>query len=269
MSSRPPKKLFWIWRILCYIMPFMETLIEMQNVYKSYGPKHVLKDFSLRIGKGESVVMLGASGTGKSISTRIMLGLEKPDRGRVLLYDEDIAHCSEEEVFRLTRKIGMLFQNSALFDSLNVWENVAFPLVHKEGMDAVSARKKAVEKLAAVGLSASVADLMPSELSGGMKKRVGLARAIAIDPEIIFFDEPTTGLDPVMGNVINDLIVKSVKSLGATAFTITHDIASATRIASRVVMLHDGRIVWEGAPKDLKEPKNKVVAEFVASAAIG
>lgn len=237
----------------------------MKGVYKSYGTKQVLKDFNLTLAKGESVVMLGPSGAGKSVSTRIMLGLERTDRGRVSVFGEDLAKSSEEDIFRLNRKMGMLFQNGALFDSLSVWENVAFSLIHNDDMKDAEARKLAIDKLSSVGLAPSVADLMPAQLSGGMIKRAALARAIASDPEVIFFDEPTTGLDPIMGDQISELIAGQVSSLGATAFTITHDIASAMIIASRIVMLHEGRIVWEGKPADLRAPGNKVVAEFVGA----
>ena len=164
--------------------------------------------------------------------------------------------------------MGMLFQNRALFDSMTVWENVAFGLINVEKMNPEVARKIAIEKLADVGLTAKVADMMPSELSGGMKKRVGLARAIATNPEIIFFDEPTTGLDPIMSDVINDLIVRCVKQLGATALTITHDIASAKKIADRIVMLYDGKIIWDGTPDDLSRPNNDYVEHFVKGVAI-
>ena len=241
----------------------LEPVIELHNVYKSFGSKYVLRDFDLTIYKGQSVVMLGQSGMGKSVSIRLMLGLLDSDSGSIKINGNEISNFSSEEFYENNRKIGMLFQNGALFDSMSVWENVAFGLLNVEKMDPVIAKKIAIEKLSDVGLPAKVADMMPSELSGGMKKRVGLARAIADEPEIIFFDEPTTGLDPIMSDVINDLIVRCVKQLGATALTITHDIASAKKIADRIVMLRDGQIIWDGLPSELDNPHNEYVEHFV------
>lgn len=238
-------------------------VIELKNVYKSFGSKYVLRDFDLTINKGESVVMLGQSGMGKSVSIRLMLGLLDSDSGSIKINGKEISNFSSEEFYENNKKIGMLFQNGALFDSMSVWENVAFSLLNVERIAPEIAKKIAIEKLADVGLPAKVADMMPSELSGGMKKRVGLARAIADDPEIIFFDEPTTGLDPIMSDVINDLIVRCVKHIGATALTITHDIASAKKIADRIVMLRDGKIVWSGTPADLSNPHDEYVEKFV------
>lgn len=241
----------------------MKPVIELKGVYKSFGSKYVLRDFDLTINKGESVVMLGQSGMGKSVSIRLMLGLLDSDSGSIKINGKEISNFSNEEFYENNKKIGMLFQNGALFDSMSVWENVAFSLLNVERIAPDVAKKIAIEKLADVGLPAKVADMMPSELSGGMRKRVGLARAIADDPEIIFFDEPTTGLDPIMSDVINDLIVRCVKHIGATALTITHDIASAKKIADRIVMLRDGKIVWSGTPKDLSNPNDEYVEKFV------
>ena len=204
-----------------------EAVIELKNVYKSFGSKYVLRDFDLTIYKGQSVVMLGQSGMGKSVSVRLMLGLMDVDSGSIKINGKEITNFTEENFYENNRGIGMLFQNGALFDSMSVWENVAFSLLNIDKMNPDVARKIAIEKLADVGLPAKVANMMPSELSGGMKKRVGLARAIADNPSIIFFDEPTTGLDPIMSDVINNLIVRCVKQLGATALTITHDICSS------------------------------------------
>jgi len=226
----------------------MAAIIEMKNVRKAFGKKEVLRDFNLSVGKGESVVILGASGAGKSVALKLILGLEKPSGGEVRVNGGPI---------------GMLFQNGALFDSLSVWENISFELIENQGWDDAAARSLAVRMLAEVGLPASVADMPPSELSGGMKKRVGLARAIAAEPEIILFDEPTTGLDPIMSEVINSLIAKLVKKLGATAITITHDLKSARKIADRIVMLESGNIVWHGKPSELGEAKNPYVRKFV------
>jgi len=241
----------------------VEKLVELRNITKSFGTKKVLDKFSLTIAKGESVVMLGRSGVGKSVATRIMLGLLQPDSGHVKFFGHDITEASQDMIFALNKKSGMLFQNAALFDSLSVWENVAFALTNNQRVPADKARKIAIQKLAMVGLPESVADLDPSELSGGMKKRVGLARAIASEPEMIFFDEPTTGLDPIMSNVINELIKNTVKKLGATSFTITHDIESAKKIATRVVVLDGGKIVWEGKPSELATTKHPFVRKFV------
>jgi len=226
----------------------MAAIIEMKNVRKAFGKKEVLKDFNLSVGKGESVVILGASGAGKSVALKLILGLEKPSGGEVTVKGGPI---------------GMLFQNGALFDSLSVWENISFELIENQSWDDAAARSLAVRMLAEVGLPASVADMPPSELSGGMKKRVGLARAIAAEPEIILFDEPTTGLDPIMSEVINSLIAKLVKKLGATAITITHDLNSARQIADRIVMLENGNIVWHGKPSELREARNSYVRKFV------
>lgn len=240
-----------------------EPVIELKNVYKSFGSKFVLRDFDLTIYKGQSVVMLGQSGMGKSVSIRLMLGLMDVDSGSIKINGKEITNYSEEEMYKNNREIGMLFQNGALFDSMTVWENVAFSLLNVDKMKPEIARKIAIEKLADVGLTPKVANMMPSELSGGMRKRVGLARAIADDPSIIFFDEPTTGLDPIMSDVINNLIVRCVKQLGATALTITHDIKSAKAIADRIVMLYDGKVIWDGTPDELDNPKNEYVEHFV------
>ncbi len=238
-------------------------VIELKNVYKSFGSKYVLRGLDLNIYKGESVVLLGQSGMGKSVSVRLMLGLMDADSGSIKINGNEITNFSDEEFYQNNRKIGMLFQNGALFDSMSVWENVAFSLLNIDKMEPEEARKIAIEKLEDVGLPSKVANMMPDELSGGMRKRVGLARAIADDPEIIFFDEPTTGLDPIMSDVINNLIVRCVKQLGATALTITHDINSARKIADRIVMLYDGKIIWSGKPEDLDDPKNDYVEHFV------
>ena len=238
-------------------------VIELKNVYKSFGTKYVLRGLDLNIYKGESVVLLGQSGMGKSVSVRLMLGLMDADSGSIKINGNEITNFSDEEFYQNNRKIGMLFQNGALFDSMSVWENVAFSLLNIDKMEPEKARKIAIEKLEDVGLPSKVANMMPDELSGGMRKRVGLARAIADNPEIIFFDEPTTGLDPIMSDVINNLIVRCVKQLGATALTITHDINSARKIADRIVMLYDGKIIWSGKPEDLDDPKNDYVEHFV------
>ena len=204
--------------------------VSFQDVHMAFGANRVLRSFNLDVGPGESVVIIGGSGTGKSVMLKCLLGLLQPQRGSIRVDGEDIIGMSNRDRTRVLAKFGMLFQNAALFDSLPVWENVAFGLIQGEGKERTQARQTAMEKLTQVGLDTDVADLSPAELSGGMKKRVGLARAIATDPEIILFDEPTTGLDPIMGDVIDRLVVKCVKELGATAITITHDILCPGRI---------------------------------------
>lgn len=241
-----------------------ELAIKLSNVYKSFGNNHVVRGLNLEIFKGESVVLLGGSGTGKSVTLKLMLGLLKPDSGNIQITGKEITTLKEDELYKNNKNIGMLFQSGALFDSISVWENIAFSLINVDKIPLVKARQIAIEKLDDVGLSKEVADMMPDDLSGGMKKRVGLARAIADNPEIIFFDEPTTGLDPIMSNVINNLIKKCVKQLGATAFTITHDINSAKQIADRVVVLHEGKIIWSGTPNELDTTSCEYVKNFVS-----
>ncbi|MHA1600439.1 MAG: ABC transporter ATP-binding protein, partial [Alphaproteobacteria bacterium] len=214
----------------------MTPKIRIRDLHKSFGDKVVLDGLDLDIGVSQSLVVIGGSGSGKSVLLKCILGLLTPDAGSIQVDGEEVVRMSERDLERVRRKFGMLFQNSALFDSLPVWENVAFGLIQGERMQRDAAKKIAIEKLAAVGLKPEVGELSPAELSGGMRKRVGLARAIATAPEIIFFDEPTTGLDPIMGDVINDLIVKCVRQLGATALSITHDMASAQKIADRIAM---------------------------------
>ena len=231
-----------------------QVKISLSHVAKAFGSKQVLRDVNLQVHEGESVVIIGGSGTGKSVTLKCLLGLVKPDKGQIKM---------------ATDNIGMLFQGAALFDSLSVWENVAFVMLQKPHPDKIAAKKLAIQKLAQVGLKPEVADAYPADLSGGMKKRVGLARAIATNPEIIFFDEPTTGLDPIMSDVINDLIVDSVKKLGATALTITHDMNSARKIADRIAMLYNGEIIWVGTVAELDKTKNPYVRQFVAGSAKG
>jgi len=245
------------------------TKLRLENLHKAFGSHRVLDGVNLDVGAAESVVIIGGSGTGKSVTLKSVLGLIRPDSGRVLIDGTDVVGLKSRDRERVNRRLGMLFQGAALFDSLPVWENVAFGLIQGERMQRRRAREVAVEKMAQVGLAATVADLWPAELSGGMQKRVGLARAIATEPEIIFFDEPTTGLDPIMADVINDLIVKCVKDLGATALSITHDMASARKIADRIAMLHAGRIVWEGPAATVGESGNAYVDQFVNGRAEG
>ncbi|MEI8320584.1 MAG: ATP-binding cassette domain-containing protein [Alphaproteobacteria bacterium] len=237
--------------------------IEVINLHKSFGDKKVLQGVSFKVMPGESLVVLGGSGSGKSVLLKCILGLIKPDMGAIKIDGENILNLSESERMKVLQKLGMLFQGSALFDSLPTWKNVAFQLLYNYKLPALRARTIARKKLESVGLGDEVLDLSPSELSGGMQKRVGLARAIATDPEILFFDEPTTGLDPVMCGTIDNLIKKSVTDLGATTITITHDIESAKFIADKMTMLKDGKLIWTGKASQLMACKNKYVQEFV------
>jgi phospholipid/cholesterol/gamma-HCH transport system ATP-binding protein len=243
--------------------------IKLTDLHKAFGSKRVLNGVSLAVAPGESLVIIGGSGTGKSVTLKCILGLLEPDSGRIEIDGEDTTHARGRDRERAMRKFGMLFQGGALFDSLPIWENVAFGLIQARRTPRGKARRIAVEKLAQVGLGPEVAELYPAELSGGMQKRVSLARAIATEPEIIFFDEPTTGLDPIMADVINELIVKCVRDLGATALSITHDMASARKIADRIAMIHQGRIVWEGPASEIDRSGNAMVHQFVNGRADG
>ncbi len=243
--------------------------ICIRGLHKAFGSKVVLDGVDLDIGKAESVVILGGSGFGKSVLLKCVLGIVKPDAGSIKVDGVETVGMKGKERDELLRKFGMLFQGAALFDSLKVWQNVAFGLIQGRGMARAEAKTVALKKLGQVGLGADVAELSPAELSGGMQKRVALARAIAADPEIIFFDEPTTGLDPIMADVINDLIVASVRTLGASALSITHDIASARKIADRVAMLFNGKIHWQGPVAELDRSGNEHVDQFIHGRAEG
>ncbi|MFI4986891.1 MAG: ABC transporter ATP-binding protein [Alphaproteobacteria bacterium] len=243
--------------------------IRLRDVHKRFGTKEVLTGVDLDIGVGESVVVIGGSGSGKSVTLKCILGLLTPERGSIDIDGREITHMGAREHELTLNKFGMLFQGAALFDSLSVWENVAFGLIQAKGLGREEAKPIALSKLAQVGLGPEVAELAPAELSGGMKKRVGLARAIATDPEIIFFDEPTTGLDPIMGDVINDLIRKCVSELGVSALSITHDMASARKIADRIAMLYGGKIIWTGRVAELEEAANPYLDQFIHGRAEG
>ena len=244
-------------------------MIRLDSVSKSFGSKVVLDRLSLDVKKGESLVVIGGSGTGKSVMLKCILGLLRPDSGSIKVDGEEVTSLNEKNRDQMMQRFGMLFQGAALFDSLRVWENVAFGLIQGRKMPRLQAREIAIDKLAQVGLASSAGDLFPSELSGGMQKRVALARAIATSPEIIFFDEPTTGLDPIMADVINDLIVECVKTLGSTTLSITHDMASARKIADRIAMLHKGQMIWVGAAKDIDNSGNPYVDQFIHGRAQG
>ena len=243
--------------------------IQFADVRKQFGTNKVLNGIDLEIMPGESLVVIGGSGSGKSVMLKCALGLLNPDAGSIRVDGQETVGLVGSERAEIMRKFGMLFQGAALFDSLPVWQNVAFGLIQGRGMDLESAKAIALEKLGSVGLREEIGDLYPAELSGGMQKRVGLARAIATAPEIVFFDEPTTGLDPIMGDVINDLIVKIVRELGATALSITHDMASARKIADRVAMIYQGRIIWQGPVGKIDRSGSEYVDQFIHGRAEG
>jgi phospholipid/cholesterol/gamma-HCH transport system ATP-binding protein len=243
--------------------------IAIRGLTKSFGPKKVLQSLDLDVPAGQSLVVIGGSGTGKSVLIKCILGIVRPDGGSIEVDGEELVGANRATLERLRNRIGMLFQGGALFDSLPVWENVAFGVLATENVTRGEARDRAIETLGQVGLGPEVADLYPAELSGGMQKRVGLARAIAARPEIIFFDEPTTGLDPIMADVINDLIRRCVSMLGATALSITHDMASVRKIADRVAMLYGGKIVWEGPVAEIDTSGNPLVDQFIHGRAEG
>jgi phospholipid/cholesterol/gamma-HCH transport system ATP-binding protein len=243
--------------------PAAAPKIAIRGLTKSFGPKQVLRGVDLDVPAGRSLVVIGGSGTGKSVLIKCVLGLLAPDGGSIKVDGVEVVGADRATMDGLRRKFGMLFQGGALFDSLPVWENVAFGLLATKRVDRAEAKERAARTLGMVGLAPEVADLMPAELSGGMQKRVGLARAIAHEPEILFFDEPTTGLDPIMADVINDLIVRCVRQLGATALSITHDMASVRKIADRVAMLYGGRIVWEGPAGAIDDSGSPFVDQFI------
>ena len=243
--------------------------VELRGVKKRFGPKVVLDGLDLTIEPGQSLVVIGGSGTGKSVMIKCVLGILRPDAGTILVDGKEVTRLHGRARDAVMRKFGMLFQGAALFDSMSVWENVAFGLIQGRGMRRSKARDIAMEKLAKVGLASEVGQLSPAELSGGMQKRVGLARAIAADPEIIFFDEPTTGLDPIMADVINNLIVDTVKGTGTTTLSITHDMVSARKIADRIAMLYKGKIVWDGPTAEIDASGNPFVDQFIHGRAEG
>jgi len=243
-------------------------MIEIAGLHKSFGKNHVLRGTDLKIETGESMVVIGGSGSGKSVLLKHMIGILRPDEGRVLIDGTDITALAEHDLYETRKKFGMLFQMAALFDSLSVWENVAFSLIRHKKMKEKDAKSLAVEKLRMVGL-AGIEDLMPSELSGGMRKRVGLARAIAHEPEILLYDEPTTGLDPIMADAINELIIEMKRHLSVTGVAITHDMNSAYKIADRIAMLYEGEIIETGTPEEIRNTRNPVVRQFISGSASG
>jgi phospholipid/cholesterol/gamma-HCH transport system ATP-binding protein len=239
-----------------------QTMIQLKDVFKSFGKNHVLRGVNLEIKCGESMVVIGGSGTGKSVLIKCVIGLLRHDRGEIYVDGKEISNLNEGEWNELRKKFGMLFQRDALFDSMTVWENVGFALRRHTSLSDDEIKANAVEKLKLVGLT-NIENLMPSELSGGMRKRVSLARAIAMEPAILLYDEPTTGLDPIMANVINELIVTMREKLDVTSIAITHDMNSAYRIADRIAMLYKGEIVEVGTPDQIKSSQHQIVQQFI------
>lgn len=237
--------------------------IKIQDLYKSFGNNKVLQGVNLEIDKGASMVILGGSGTGKSVLIKTIIGLISPDAGKIEIDGEDTTYLKGKDRFALMQKCGFLFQAGALFDSLTIEDNITFVAEKLYNLSKVQKRELAAEKLHSVGLHSNVLNLYPAELSGGMQKRVSLARAIATNPEIIFFDEPTTGLDPIMSNVINDLIIKARRDLGATTITITHDINSALKIATDVAMIYQGKILWKGKLEQMQNSQDPYLHQFI------
>lgn len=236
-------------------------MISIKNIKKAFNQVNVLNGINLDVAKGESMVVIGGSGTGKSVLLKVILGLIQPDSGEIFLEGQSLSRIGREQFLE---RFGMLFQGGALFDSLNVWQNISFRLIRGNGrINAKEAREIAEQKLQRVGLKPEISELFPSELSGGMQKRVGLARAIASNPEIIFFDEPTTGLDPIMAGVINELIREIVVEMGVTAITITHDMASARAIGDKIAMIHNGIIQWNGQITDLEKSNDPYLIQFL------
>jgi len=243
-------------------------MIELKNIYKNFGRRPILEDLNLQIKTGESMVIIGRSGCGKSVSLKHIIGLLRPDSGNVMIDDVDITKIRNKELNRIRMDFGMLFQSGALFDSLSVFENVGFQLIEYTDMSFGDIKKRVAECLERVGLK-GIEKAKPAELSGGMKKRVALARAICMSPKIILFDEPTTGVDPIMGDIINDLIRNLHDTLKVTSVTVTHDMKSAYKIADRIAMLYDKHIIAVGTPDEIKKSDNKIVRQFISGNAVG
>jgi len=243
-------------------------MIEIKDVYKSFGNNQVLNGVDLNINQGETTVILGRSGCGKSVLLKHIIGLMKPDKGQIFIDEEEITAYSYEKLSNLRRRFGMLFQGAALFDSMTVEENVGLGLTEHTALSKEKIKEIVKEKLRLVGM-AGVENLKPAELSGGMKKRVGLARAIAMDPDIVLYDEPTTGLDPIMADVINELVISLRNTLKITSIAVTHDIVSAYKIADRVAMLYEGKIIWVGTPEETKNTTDPVVKQFIHGSSVG
>ncbi len=246
-----------------------EPILRLENVVKTFGRNEVLRGVDLEVAPGQSLVVIGGSGSGKSVMLKNALGLMTPDSGKVLFDGQDVTQSTGKPREMMRSRVGMLFQSGALFDSLTVWENVAFRLIHKERMKRSDAKERALATLKKVRLGSEVAGLFPAEISGGMQKRVSLARSIISEPDLIFFDEPTTGLDPITADAINDLILEQVRSLGAAAVSITHDMPSARKIADEIAMLFEGKIIWRGPASDIDHSGNEYVDQFVHGRASG
>ena len=244
-----------------------EPFVEFVDVHKAYGPKHVLRGATVKVFRGEVLVIMGGSGTGKSVTLRHMLGLEAPDAGRVIVEEEDITDLPEEELYRVRKKFGMLFQSGALFDSMTVFENVAFPLREHTEMSEAEIVRAVREKLELVNLP-NTEHLMPVDLSGGMKKRVGLARSIVLDPQVILYDEPTTGLDPITAQTINELIIDLQAKLNVTSVVVTHDIHSAFSVGDRIAFLNQGVFEWVGSMDDARDSDHPRLREFLKASAV-
>lgn len=246
-----------------------QPILELKGVKKSFGSNDVLRGVDIDVAPGRSLVVLGGSGSGKSVMLKNALGLMTPDAGKILFDGQDVTNDQGKDREAMRARVGMLFQSGALFDSLTVWENVAFRLINADKMKRADAKERAIATLKKVRLGASVADLTPAEISGGMQKRVALARAIITEPDLIFFDEPTTGLDPITADAINDLIIEQVKALGAAAVTITHDMASARKVADEIAMLYEGKIIWRGPAGEIDRSGDDRVDQFVHGRADG
>jgi phospholipid/cholesterol/gamma-HCH transport system ATP-binding protein len=245
-----------------------ESLISIEGLRKSFGTAKVLRGASLSVSSGESMVVIGGSGTGKSVLIKHVIGLLRPDEGKVIVKGAVISELGRSGLNELRRSMGMLFQQAALFDSMTVGDNIAFELRHHTSMGAEEVADRVQEMLAMVGLSGAQ-DKWPADLSGGMKKRAGLARALALGPEIVLYDEPTTGLDPILADQINSLIRDLQKRLDVTSITITHDMTSAYKIADRIAMLHKGRIEEVGTPGEIQDSSNPIVQQFIHGRAEG
>ena len=241
----------------------MKGIIEIFNLSKNFDNKNILKNINLKITKGESLVIIGKSGSGKSLLMKCLLGILKPNKGEILIKNKNFFSIKRDEQDLILKSIGVTFQGNALFDSMRIWENISFKLSQNNFFKFSQLKEKVEFSLNQVGLSNSIMYQFPSQLSGGMQKRVAIARAIIDEPEILFFDEPTSGLDPVTGNKINSLIIDNVKRLGSTSITITHDLSSLNKIANKVAMINEGKIIWYGEKQDLKKSKNKTLNEFI------
>ncbi|WP_373008920.1 ABC transporter ATP-binding protein [Hyphomonas sp.] len=246
-----------------------QPILKLEGIEKSFGRNNVLRGIDLDVAPGQSLVVIGGSGSGKSVMLKVALGLMTPTAGKVLFDGHDVTNSTGKTRESMRARVGMLFQAGALFDSVTVWENVAFRLINADGVKRSEAKERAIETLKKVRLGSEVAGLYPAEISGGMQKRVSLARSIISEPDLIFFDEPTTGLDPITADAINDLIIEQVRGLGAATVTITHDMSSARKIADEVAMLFEGRIIWRGKADDVDHSGNEYVDQFVHGRADG